>query len=80
MDGYDGELWTLLLAHLESQHTHVLVDVQLPRPVEVEDGVEGAGMAVKEVLVLNQVVVRHQTHHLLMALNSGKVAKSEKGF
>ena len=63
----------ILLAHLESQHTHVLVDVELPGPVEVEDGVEGAGMAVKEVLVLNQVVVCHQTPHLLMALNSGKV-------
>ena len=46
-----------MLAHLESQHTHVLVDVELPRPVEVEDGVEGARVAVEEVLVVEDGVV-----------------------
>ena len=34
---------------LEGQDTHVLVDVQLARPVEVQDGVEGAGVTIKKI-------------------------------
>ena len=29
---------------LESEDAHLVGDMELPRPVEVEDGVEGAGM------------------------------------
>ena len=60
---------------LEGQDTHVLVDVQLARPVEVQDGVEGSGVAVKEVFVLDEAVVRRQTHDLLVGGHPGQMAQ-----
>ncbi len=30
----------------EGENTHLILDVKLPRPVEVQDGVEGPGMPV----------------------------------
>ena len=33
----------------EGQDTHGILDMQFPSPVEVQDGIEGSGMAVKEV-------------------------------
>jgi hypothetical protein len=40
----------------EGQHAHLINDVELPRAVEVEDGVEGARVAVEEVLVVHEAV------------------------
>ena len=61
---------------LEGQDTHVLVDVEFARPVEVEDGVEGPWVAIKEVLVLNEIVVCHKIHDLLMGLHSSQISQS----
>lgn len=41
----------------EAQRAHLLHHVQSPSAVEVEDGGEGAWMAVKEVLVVVEAVV-----------------------
>ena len=36
--------------------------MQLPRPVEVEDGTEGARVAIEEVLILDEAVVVAELH------------------
>ena len=49
----------LIWVDLESEDAHVLVDVEFPCPVKVEDGVERPGVAIKEVFVVNEAVVSH---------------------
>ena len=66
----------LIWVDLESEDAHVLVDVEFPCPVKIEDGVERPGVAIKEVFVVNEAIVRHQTHDLLMSLHSGQIAQS----
>ena len=44
-------------------------------PVEVKDGVERPGVAVKEVFVVNEAVVSNQVHNLLMGLYSGQISQ-----
>ena len=61
---------------LEGEDAHVLVDVQFACPVKVEDGVEGPWMAIKEVLVLNEAVVSHKVHNLLVCLHSSQISQS----
>ena len=61
---------------LECQHTHLLIHMQLASPVEVEDGVEGARMSVKEVFIVDQTVVSDQVHDLLVRLHSAESAES----
>ncbi len=60
---------------LEGEDAHVLVDVELSCPVEVEDGVERPGVSVKEVLVVNEAVVGNKVHNLLMGLHSRQEAQ-----
>ena len=50
--------------------------MQLASPVEVEDGVEGARMSVKEVLIVDETVVSDQVHDLLVRLHSAESAES----
>ena len=50
--------------------------MQLASPVEVEDGVEGARMSVKEVFIVDETVVSDQVHDLLVRLHSAESAKS----
>ena len=59
----------------ERQHAHLLHEVQLPSPVEVEDGGEGAGVTVEEVLVLDEAVVVAQLHDGVVALAVAEAAK-----
>ena len=61
---------------LESEDAHVLVNVEFPCPVKVEDGVERPGVAIKEVFVVNEAVVSHQIHDFLMGLHSGQITQS----
>ena len=66
----------LIWVDLESQDAHVLVDVEFPCPVKVEDGVERPGVAIKEVFVINEAVVCHKAHDLLVSLHSGQITQS----
>ena len=61
---------------LESEDAHVLIDVEFPCPVKVEDGVERPGVAIKEVFVVNEAVVSHQIHDFLVSLHSGQITQS----
>ena len=73
-----GYIFSYMDCDLEGEDTHILVNVEFSCPVEVEDGVERPGVAVKEVFVVNEAVVSNQVHNLLMGLHSGQVAKSGK--
>ena len=60
----------------ESQNAHLLHQVELSRPVEVEDGREGPRVPVEEVLVVHEVVVVAQLHEGVVAVALPEAAQS----
>ena len=64
---------------LECEDAHLVSDVELAGAVEVEDGVEGSGVAVEEVLVVSEGVVVAQPHDLLVGPGAGEHAQSGGG-
>ena len=64
---------------MESEDTHLIRHVKLARPVEVEDGVEGPRVAVKEVLVVEEGVVGAQVHDGSMGVGLAQAAKARVG-
>ena len=63
----------------EGQGAHLLHHVQLPGAVEVEDGGEGAGVPVEEVLVAVQAVVVAYLHDGVMGVAVPQLAQSGAG-
>ena len=50
--------------------------MEFPRPVEVEDGVEGSGMAIKEELIIREAVVCDQLQDGGVGLHSAQAAQT----
>lgn len=62
----------------EGEHTHLVHQVQLARPVEVEDGAEALGVSVEEVFVVYQrVVVAELCHGCVDGGRNGNNRKRE---
>ncbi len=59
----------------EGQHAHLVHHVQLVGAVKVEDGLEGARVAVEEVLVVHQGVGVAQLHYLVVVAGQGQPAQ-----
>ena len=50
--------------------------MEFPRPVEVEDGVEGSRMPIKEVFVVREAVVCDQIQDVSVGLHSAQAAQA----
>ena len=60
----------------KGKDAHLVGQVQLSRSIEVEDGVEGPGVAVEEELVLDDGVVAAEGDDLLVGSSSGEKSQS----
>ena len=60
----------------KGKDTHLVGQVQLSRSIEVEDGVEGPGVAVEEELVLDDGVIAAEGDDLLVGSSSGEKSQS----
>ena len=63
----------------KGKNTHFIGQVQLSRPIEIEDGVEGSGVSVEEELVLNDGIIAAERDDLPMGSSSGEKAQSGEG-
>ena len=53
--------------------------MKFPCPVEVEDGVEGSRMPIKEVFIVCEAVVSDQLQDVSMGLHSAQAAQAGVG-
>ena len=67
------------LIHLKREYAHFLIDMEFPRPVEVEDGVEGSRMPIKEVLIVRETVVSDQLQDVSVSLHRAQAAQAGVG-
>ena len=65
--------------HLKCEDTHFLIDMEFPRPVEVEDGVEWSGMTIKEVFIVREAVVSDQRQDVSVSLHRAQAAQAGVG-
>ena len=67
------------MSHLKREDAHFLIDVEFSRPVEVEDGVEGSWMSIKEELIIREAVVCDQLHDGRVCLHCAQAAQAGVG-
>ena len=60
----------------KGKDAHFVGQVKLPGSIEVEDGVEGPGVAVEEELVLDDGVIAAEGDDLLVGSSSGEKSQS----
>ena len=63
----------------KGKDAHFIGQVQLSRPIEIEDGVEGSGVSVEEELVLNDGIIAAERDDLLVGSSSGEKAQPGEG-
>ena len=60
----------------ECKDAHLVGEMEFSRSIEVEDGVEGSRVAIKEELVLDDRIIAAEGDDLLVGSSSGEKAQS----